>query len=66
MKNILLLIASAALVQCANTSSGTLRPGQVINERYYEVNGVRKVEQRVVVATTPRLETRLVTRVLGW
>jgi hypothetical protein len=65
MKTILLLIVSSALVQCAHTSSGTLRPGQVINERYYEINGVRKVERRVVVNATPVLETRLVTRVLG-
>lgn len=66
MNKLILVVMSAGLVQCAGTSSSGPRPGQVINERYYEINGVRKVERRVVVTTTPVLETTLVTEVLGW
>lgn len=57
------------LAQCAHQSEPRYLTnqdsGRVISERYYEIDGVRKVERRILVAATPRYETRLETRILG-
>ena len=60
------IISSCCLVQCTNSHVDINRPlikqdeGKVIRERCYEISGSRNVERRIVVATTPRLETKLV------
>ncbi len=68
MKHIILTLAALCLTQCVNTIDPTSRQltnadaGKVIDERYYEVNGRRKVDRRVIVNTKPRLETKIVTQ----
>ena len=68
-KALILAFTAVSLCQCAHQPSEryltNADSGKVINERYYEIDGVRKVERRILVATTPRLETRLETRILG-
>lgn len=70
MIKLLFIFSSLCLVQCTTSRVDPNRPptpadeGKVISERYYEINGVRKVERRIVVTTTPRLETKLVTKIL--
>ena len=70
MNKIPLILSSLYLVQCASQYVTPGRPlkaadkGKILSERYYEINGVRKVERRIVVATQPKLETRLETKIL--
>lgn len=65
-KAFVLIVAVVALVQCSHEPYLTnADSGKVVGERYYEVDGVRKVERRILVATTPRYETRLETQVIG-
>lgn len=70
MKTLLLCLASACLVQCTHRVADSTRPltsadnGKILSERYYEIGGVRKVERRIIMTTTPRLETRLETEIL--
>jgi hypothetical protein len=70
MTKLIVVLGCLCLVQCTSSRvdpNRTLTPadeGKVISERYYETNGVRKVERRIIVTTQPRLETRLETRIL--
>ncbi|MBK8094916.1 MAG: hypothetical protein IPK32_23835 [Verrucomicrobiaceae bacterium] len=70
MKFLFLALASMCLLQCAPSKVSPNQPlsdksnGKVLNERFYEVNGVRKVERRIIVSTTPKLETKVVTEIL--
>lgn len=63
------LVSVVCLAQCTHLSEPRYLTnqdsGRVISERYYEIDGVRKVERRILVAATPRYETRLETRILG-
>jgi hypothetical protein len=63
------VLAAACLAQCAHQSEQRYLTnqdsGKVISERYYEIDGVRKVERRILVTATPRYETKLETRILG-
>jgi hypothetical protein len=70
MTKLVFILSSLCLVQCTTSRVDPSRPitkadeGKVISERYYEINGVRKVERRIIVTATPRLETKLVTKIL--
>jgi len=65
-KALVLIVAVVALVQCSHQPYLTnADSGKVVGERYYEVDGVRKVERRILVTATPRYETKLETRILG-
>ncbi len=70
MPKIFIILSSLCLVQCAAQRVDPGRPltradaGKVISERFYEINGVRKVDRRIIVTTTPRLETRIETQIL--
>jgi hypothetical protein len=65
-KSLVFVVAITALVHCSHEPKLTnTDSGKVLSERFYEVNGVRKVDQRILVTATPQLETRLVTKVLG-
>ena len=68
-KTIVLFLAVSCLVQCSNQPSQryltNADSGKVIHERYYVIDGVRKVERRILVTATPRYETRLETTILG-
>ena len=72
MTKLIIVLSSLCLAQCTCPRVDPNRPltpadeGKVISERYYEINGVRKVERRILVTTRPRLETRLETRILSW
>jgi hypothetical protein len=63
------VLAAACLGQCAHQSEQRYLTnqdsGKVISERYYEVDGVRKVERRILVTATPRYETKLETHIIG-
>jgi hypothetical protein len=69
MQRIALVLASLLLVQCTHTVVEPGQPapetavGKVINERHYEINGIRKVERRILVSTRPYV-TKLVTQTL--
>jgi len=71
MQRIALVLASLLFVQCTHTvvAPGQTPPetavGKVINERYYEIDGVRKVERRILVSTQPYV-TKLVTQRLPY
>ena len=67
----ILILPILALASCSTTEVvDPNRPltaadnGKVINERIYETNGVRKRERRILVTTTPKLETPLETVIL--
>lgn len=68
-KTLVLAFSAVCLSQCAHQPSERYLTnedsGKVISERYYEINGVRKVERRILVTATPRLETRVDARILG-
>ncbi|MBL9181800.1 MAG: hypothetical protein JNN17_06645 [Verrucomicrobiaceae bacterium] len=70
MTKLVFILSSLCLVQCTTSRVDPSHPvtkadeGKVISERYYEINGVRKVERRIIVTATPRLETKLVTKIL--
>lgn len=70
MKFFFLALASMFLLQCAPSKVAPNEPltnksiGKVHHERYYEVNGVRKVERHIIVTATPKLETKVVTEIL--
>ncbi len=71
MQRIALVLASLLLVQCTHTvvEPGQTPPetavGKVINERHYKINGIRKVERRILVSTQPYV-TKLVTQRLPY
>ena len=66
---LILVLTAVCLSQCAHQPSEryltNADSGKVISERYYEIDGVRKVERRILVASRPRLETRLDPRIVG-
>ena len=61
------LLPLVLLVQCTTQTVDPNRPltsedaGKILSERYYEVDGVRKRERHIIVATSPQLETRIQT-----
>jgi hypothetical protein len=70
MNQIPLILSSLCLVQCASQHVPPGRPltaadkGKILSVRYYEINGIRKVERWIIVTTQPKLETRLETEIL--
>ncbi len=68
-KALILAFTAFSLCQCAYQPSEryltNADSGKVISERYYEIDGVRKLERRILVTATPSLETKVVTRILG-
>ncbi len=75
MTKLIVILSSLCLAQCAgshrvdsktnpNRTITEADVGKVISERYYEIDGVRKVERRTVISVKPRLETRLDGRIL--